>query len=530
MCKKISVITYLLLIITSAARSTDWHIDLARAFNDGYENLAESDVRLMMPADDVIENIAKKIPSADVLLSEIGKRDYQQPESRGELQSFTMTGIDGVVRPWVLYTPETYRSQRATPLIIALHGGVSRAEITDNPEDWAKNSGWLKMAEDNGWFAMFPFGQAGATWWDDVGMTNIRRQMQLVKHHFNIDDDRVYMAGFSDGASAGFLHAMVKPDDYAAVIALCGHMGVGSLSGELPTYAPNMANTPIYVVTTSEDGLYPTDGMRPGIDMAISAGADIFYRQRHGTHRFDFADTELPLIAAYIERHPRNPFPAKIYWETAKADFGRCRWLEITRVLPQDAAEWHIDHNQILVSKRITIGFMPDSSQETLKVESVVEKSYADTIGLKPGDIIVEAAGMTVGSLADFDVAKHGANRGDRFDMTVMRDGERVELKGILPAGDLYYLFGRTVPSAAVKALQSGNIISIEGSRVGAIKILVFPQQLNLNKNIQILYNGELVFDEQVKPDVAFILRNYLLHRDKTLLPVAEINLEPNHQ
>ena len=529
MYKHFSIIACLLLFFASTALSADWQVDLANTFSAGFDNLPESDVRLMMPADDVIENIAKKISSAEDLLSEISKRDYQQPESRGELQSFTMTGIDGVERPWVLYTPETYRSDRATPLIVALHGGVSRAEVSDDPEGWAKNSGWLTLAQDNGWFAMFPFGQAGATWWDDVGMTNIRRQMQLVKHHFNIDDDRVYMAGFSDGASSGFLHAMVKPDDYAAVIALCGHMGVGSLSGELPTYAPNMANTPIYVVTTSEDGLYPTEGMRPGIDMAISAGADIFYRQLHGTHRFDFADTELPLIAAYIERHPRNPFPANIYWETAKAEFGRCRWLEINRVLPQDAAEWHIDHNQILVSKRITIGFVPDTSQEILKVENVIEKTYADSIGLKAGDIIVEAAGKKVGSLADFDVAKESVSRGDRFDMTVIRDDERVELKGILPTEDLYYLFGRTVPSAAIKAVQSGNIIRLEGSRVGALTIRVFPQQLNLDKNIQIFFNGKQVFDEQVKPDVAFILREYLHNRDKTLLPVSEIKLDLNH-
>ncbi len=232
------------------------------------------------------------------------------------------------------------------------------------------------------------------------------------------------------------------------------------------------------------------------------------------------------MIAAYIERHPRNPFPANIYWETAKAEFGRCRWLEINRVLPQDAAEWHIDHNQILVSKRITIGFVPDTSQEILKVENVIEKTYADSIGLKAGDIIVEAAGKKVGSLADFDVAKESVSRGDRFDMTVIRDDERVELKGILPTEDLYYLFGRTVPSAAIKAVQSGNIIRLEGSRVGALTIRVFPQQLNLDKNIQIFFNGKQVFDEQVKPDVAFILREYLHNRDKTLLPVAEIILD----
>lgn len=519
------IMACLLLFSTSNISSADWITDLANVFNSGFENLSVSDARSMTLRENEIESISKNIPSAELLLKEIRNRNYEQPQTQGDLQVFTMTGIDGIERPWVLFIPETYRTENTTPLIIALHGGVSRKDISDDPEGWVRNSGWLTPAQSNGWFAIFPFGQAGATWWDEVGMTNIRRQLQLVKHHFNIDDDRVYMAGFSDGASAGFLHAMVKPDDYAAIIALCGHMGVGSLTGELPTYAPNMANTPVYAVTTSEDQLYPTAGMRATIDMAISAGANIFYRQLKGTHRFDFAETELPLIADYIKRHIRNPFPSKIFWETASAEFGRCRWLEITRIISEDSAEWHIDHNQIMVSRRITIGFVPDSSQDSLKVENVIEKTYAEKIGLKAGDIIIEAGGVKIATLDDFDIAKDGVKRGDRFDIKVIREGKEVELKGTLPAEDLFYLFRRTIPSAAVKGFQSGNIITLEGSRVGSLRILVFAEQLNLDKKIQIYYNGQQVFNDFVKPDIAFILGNYLQNRDRKLLPVAEIIL-----
>ena len=528
MIKRFSGFTILLIIVSATVTFADWRNNLTEAINDGFVNLAESDARSMVVNQEKIETIAKTIPSSEFLLREIRKRDYEQPQNTGSLQSFKMKGTDGVERPWLLYTPESYWSRKATPLIIALHGAVSRKEITDDPKGWAKNSSWLKLAQNNGWFAIFPYVQAGATWWDEVGMTNIRRQLQLVKHHFNIDDDRVYMVGFSDGASAGFLHAMIKPDNYAAIVALCGHMGVGSLDGDLPTYAPNMANTPIYAVTTNKDGLYPTTIMGPTIDMAIAAGANIFYRQLKGTHSFDFAATELPLIADFLLRHPRNPFPAKIYWETANSDFGRCRWLEITRVLPVKAAQWHKDHNQILVSKRITIGFMPDSSKDNLRVESVLENTYAEKVGLKAGDLITRAAGLKIASLDDFDAAKNSVKRGDRFDMNVMRFGKSVELKGTLPPEDLFYLFKRSQPSAAVKAVQSGNIIKLEGSRVGTFKILVFAEQFNLEKNIEIYYNGKLVFNDQVSPDIEFILENYMQNRDKKMIPVNEIKIKLN--
>ncbi len=501
----------------------DWQSSLDELIAKGLENIGNSDVATMETDDRSISEVAKSVTSTDLLIRKIRNRHYVQPEKKGELQLLSMKGVDGTERPWVLYVPENYWSQRSHSLIIALHGGVSRKNISEDPIAWAKDSQWLQLARNNGWLAIFPFGQGGATWWDEVGMTNIRRQMQLVKHHYNVDDDRVYLAGFSDGASAGFLHAMVRPDDFAAIVALNGHMGVGSLDGDLPTYAANMANTPIYAVTTDKDGLYPTSAMATTINSAINAGADIFYRQLSGTHRFDYSETELPLISDYLARHPRNTIPHSIYWETGSMEFAKYRWLEIGRILPCEAAEWHRDHNPILVSDRITIGFIPEESQNSLIVGNVVKKSYAEKVGLKASDTIIAANGEKIVTLADFDNAKSKVKRGDQFDMTVLREGKTVELKGRLPAEELYYLFKRTVPSAAVRAVQVGNQIKLETSRVGSVKIHVFPEQLNIEKNIEVFCNGKLVFDGMVKPDAAVILTNYLKNRDRKMLPVAEI-------
>jgi len=521
--KKYLILVFILLSAFPGLVSAEWQSRLDALLEKGFENINNSDVSNMEADETSVREIIAGIPSTDQLIRKIKNRQYVQPDKKGDLQLFSMKGVDGTDRPWVLYIPENYWNQRSHSLIIALHGGVSRKNISEDPVAWAKESQWLQLARSNGWLAIFPFGQGGATWWDAVGMTNIRRQLQLVKHHYNVDDDRVYLAGFSDGASAGFLYAMIRPDDFAAIVALNGHMGVGSLDGDLPTYAANMANTPIYAVTTDQDGLYPTSVMAPTINSAISAGADILYRQLSGTQRFDYSDTELPLISNYLSRHPRNTLPHRIYWETGSMDFAKCCWLEIGQILPCEAADWHRDHNPILVSDRITIGFIPEESQTSLTVGSVVNKSYAEKVGLKASDTIIAAAGEKIVTLADFDNAKSKVKRGDQFDMTVLREGKAVELKGRLPAEELYYLFKRTVPSAAVKAVQIGNQIKLETSRVGSVKIHVFPELLNIEKNIEVFCNGKLVFDGMVKPDAAIILSNYLKNRDRKMLPVAEI-------
>jgi len=516
----VSVI-FLLSVVNPAC--ADWQAHFDALISKGFEDIALSDVSRMVTDDSLIRAINAETPSWEALVREIQGRRFHQPQKRGELQLFSMKGIDGVDRPWVLFVPENYQSDRPSPMIVELHGGVSQKNVSDDPVGWAASSEWLKLARQKGWLALFPYGQAGATWWDDVGMTNIRRQVHLAKHHYNIDDDRVYLVGFSDGASAGFMQAMIRPDDYAAIVALNGHMGVGSLDGNLPTYASNMAMTPVYAVTTNNDELYPTSAMAGTIETAMMAGANIHYRQLGGTHEFDYADKEMPFIAEFLERNPRNTMPCRIFWEAGRAEFGRCRWIEMSKVLPVPAADWHQDFNRIMISDRITIGFIPDEKSDGLKVENVLEKTYAAKVGLKPGDTIVKAAGVEVASLADFNGAKSRVNWGDRFDMTVVREGQHIELKGKLPEQELYYMFKRSVPSAAIKGFQLGNLISLEGSRVGGFRILVFPGQVNLDQKIEVRFNGKVVFNDLVKPDVSVIVRNYCEQRDRKMIPLAEI-------
>ncbi|MBU1107333.1 MAG: PDZ domain-containing protein [Candidatus Riflebacteria bacterium] len=514
------------LLISSVVAASDWQQNLQKLVKKGFENVASATAADMAFDMSEIEKTAAEAPSWQDLSNQLQNREYTQPENRGKLELHNFAGKDGKVRPWVLYVPETYWHKRPTPALIVLHGGVSRAELSDDPVEWASGSAFLTLARQNGWFAVFPFGQDGATWWDDVGMSNIRSQLQLVKETFNIDDDRVYLAGFSDGASGGFLHAMVAPDDFAAIVALNGHMGVGSLDGKLPTYAPNMTNTPIYAVTTDKDGLYPTAIMNSVIKMAQTAGASIFYRQLAGTHSFDYADTELPLIERFLDCHPREIMPTKIFWETGDTRFGRCRWLQVTKVLPIEPAEWHIDHNLAMMSDRITVGFMPETASAGVKVGKVIEETYAQKIGLQTGDIIVKANNVVVKDSDDLDTAKAGVKRGDQFDITVIRDEKAVELKGTLPDPELFYIFKREVPSAAVIASLSGNNITIKGSRLGRFNILITAGQFNLAEKLVITCDGNTVYNDFIKPDKEFMLENYLANRDRKLLPIAKIAVD----
>ncbi|MCP4582346.1 MAG: hypothetical protein GY839_12090 [candidate division Zixibacteria bacterium] len=480
----------------------------------------------------LIEKIAKAKPSWQEVAAKLQSITFDPAERTGVMLRRSLC-IDGIERPWVLYVPEGYDPTEPTPLFVWLHGLVSRAEIHDDPLEYVGRNEFQSLAEKKGWFMIYPMGQWGATWWDDVGMANIKNLVRTVKTEYNIDNDKVWLGGFSDGASAAFLHAMVDPSDYAAFVALNGDMGVGSQDGGIHTYSPNLYNTPVYVVTTDEDRLYPSKNMRPTIDMAMAAGGDIFYRELEGPHDFVYAESELPLIGRFLENHPRDPFPTRIVWETAAQKYGRCRWLAIDRITSGPTEDWHVDYNVAMVDSRISIGFVPGDGEsiEGTLIGRVVDGDFlAKRIGLQPGDIIIKAGPMPIRNLDDLSEFKAGLKRGDPVELTVKRGADQIVLKGSIPEPRNYLLFERSKPSALAIAEFASNRINLKTSAVGAMRILISPAMINFKQKLTIQVNGNVVYEEKVSPDIAFMLRGYVISRDPSLIYVAEIEIAPDQE
>jgi hypothetical protein len=504
-------------LLATASASADWQSDLDRLLN--MQPGAEQDM--------LIESVAAAEPGWKAVTAYIQTARFSQVETgRAVLDSNVC--LDGVARPWVLYVPSGYSPGVPVPLLVRLHGGVGRTDIIEDPLGHVAEDEFVPVAEERTWLVLYPYGQAGATWWDRVGMANVNSLIRMVKRAYNVDDDRVWMEGFSDGASAGFSLAMVMPSDYAAIAALNGHIGVGSLDGDLPLYARNLANTPMYAVTTKDDELYPSSRMRPTIEMARRAGADILYRELEGTHDFDYAPSELPRITRFFERHPRDPLPHKLVWEAGGPRYGQCRWFKIERISTAEPAPWHTDHNIAMIDDRVTIGFVPEDSFDGsgVKVGRVIEETAAGDMGLEQGDIIVVGGDTAIETMDDLVAYKATLRRGGPFELTVVRDQGREVLNGQLPEIGSYYAFKRDVPSGLAEVSFSANRIDVETSRIDAFSILVHPDMIDIEDDLVISWNGETVHEGPVEADIEFMLRNFLQNRDRRLLYVARLHVE----
>jgi len=436
---------------------------------------------------------------------------------------------DGVARPWILYTPPTYDSRKKTPLLISLHGGVTKSDIAPNIKDYARENIFTNIAKAKGWLVLYPFGQREAAWWDEVGVKNVQNLVREIKQVCNVDDNRVWMSGFSDGASGVYYHAMTNPGDYGAFVALNGHPGVGGLSSREPLYATNLYNSHIFAVSTDNDFVYPTRKISPIIALANRAGANIFYKRLKGRHAISYSIDELPDIVQYLTLHPRNPFPLKIVCEASDPEIGKMSWFSLEKIKAGAAQSWHKDYNMMLEDDRILIGIMVDVSyrKKGVRISSVpTGDSFANSVGLKAGDIITCGNKICIETMEDLTIFKRSVNRGGIAKLTVIRGKKKINLEGKFPAAIKYRLFNRYQPSALAKISVSANNIDIEASRLGAFRIKIHPGMFNLDQNIVIRVNEKVIHDAKVAPDLCFLLKNFLKNRDRSLIYVTELKVE----
>ena len=139
--------------------------------------------------------------------------------------------VDAVTRSYDYYIPSDLETQSA-PLVILLHGGLGNADsMTGEDGSAAPFKIWMDVAEAEKLILIYPEGLArpgGETGWNDCrGDTSttpdsddvrfIAELMQQFRNTFNIDSDRIYVSGISNGGFMSLRLALELSDQIAAI-------------------------------------------------------------------------------------------------------------------------------------------------------------------------------------------------------------------------------------------------------------------------------------------------------------------------
>jgi predicted esterase len=472
----------------------------------------------------------------DSIINKSISTDYKNPNIRGLIHD-TIICTDDSLRDFSFYIPQNYNPNNETPLFVYLHGGVGRNDLVDSITwlEYLNKLPWMKMSEETGYICLFPKGEFSAMWWDTVGSFNILNQIKLIKGKFNIDDNRVYLCGFSDGASATWYFAMQYPTMFAGYIPLNGHPGVGSSSGGFQCYLPTLYNKNIYAINTEKDGLYPDKKIRPLIKVMYEGGANnLSYKSFNGIgHRFDYLDSELDEIILFMENHSRNHIPKSIVIETSDHKYAESFWFKINETDSNKIKEWHGDFNPEMMDDRLTFGFIADQNfkENGVKINKLSgTNNLFSTIDILEGDIITQLDDSVISNMSDFSVYAQTKKRGDSCIVKVKRKNEELIFAGKFPDPIKYPLYERKEPPVYVKATNIANDFYIESSGVKSFTIYLHPEMIQMDQKVYVFVNNELVFEDYVEMDLNYLENEIETKTDKSLIYFNEIIIALDEQ
>jgi pimeloyl-ACP methyl ester carboxylesterase len=156
------------------------------------------------------------------------------------------------------------------PLMVILHGagqeGMDRALIEPVGRTPALTASWERYP----FIFLIPQLPAASVEWGQIGGIVDSLIMQTVEA-YGVDQDRIYLMGYSKGGYGAITIGAVLPDRFAAVISLAGYYN-GPISNLCP-FAE--ANTPVLLYHGTADEIIPIGASEEINSALIDCGADV---------------------------------------------------------------------------------------------------------------------------------------------------------------------------------------------------------------------------------------------------------------
>lgn len=240
---------------------------------------------------------------------------------------------DSLHTAFLVVMPPNYNPKKSYALLFFLHGAVGYntgyPDIADSTQTEGWNRYYTKYAGNV--IMVYPNGNKDYNWMDpEKGFFMVPAILKQIKQVINIDDNRVFITGHSNGATGSFSYLIKQPSPFAAFYGFNTRPRVETGG----TYIRNILNRSYFNVSTDNDYYYP-----PGANDSLSAamksiGADYQDHRYNGfPHwfpKFDESEPAHKLLFEDLAKRKRNPFHHSIHWECDNIKYGRCDWLQIT--------------------------------------------------------------------------------------------------------------------------------------------------------------------------------------------------------
>lgn len=234
---------------------------------------------------------------------------------------------EGLEHAYAFTVPDNYDPARGYQVRVQLHGGVARPSAEGR-------EGIGRIPGDPDQIYVHPRGWDRSEWWFPTQVDNLARILDRLKRTYNIDENRIYLTGISDGGTGVYFMAFREPTPWANFLPLNGHMmvlGNPEVGADGQMFPGNARNRPFFVVNGGLDRLYPAGRVKPYVEHLRALGAEVvFHVQAKAGHNTDWWPEEREAFEQFANQHPRDPLPDRLSWETERTDrYNRMSWLII---------------------------------------------------------------------------------------------------------------------------------------------------------------------------------------------------------
>jgi polyhydroxybutyrate depolymerase len=169
---------------------------------------------------------------------------------------------DSLRREAIVYVPESLSSTEAAPMLLNFHG------YGDKAMSFMESADLRPLADDEGFILVYPQGSQlqGTPHWNSAAPSNdnksdaddfgyVERLIDTVASAYEINADRVYAAGYSNGGMMSFGLACYRGDLIASIAAVSGAM-LDDIGVDCTPAHP----TSVITLHGTDDSVLPYDG------------------------------------------------------------------------------------------------------------------------------------------------------------------------------------------------------------------------------------------------------------------------------
>ncbi len=226
--------------------------------------------------------------------------------------------VQGYAYRLAMHVPPTYRPSRRYGLVVCLHGaGFTGEEYLDR---------WLPRLDDN-YLLVCPTYPGGA-WFTRHAEALVIATIRHVAREYDIDPDRIFLTGMSNGGIGAWLIGMHHAPLFAGIAPMAS-----GLDAVLMPFLENLRNTPIYIVHGEKDQVMPVELSRSISRKLDALGYPYVYREHQGEHPMAgghyFPREELPELVKWFNSRRREAPPMRITVVRDASHFQPFDWLRM---------------------------------------------------------------------------------------------------------------------------------------------------------------------------------------------------------